>query len=575
MDLGNTEVEDGVLSLQSDSDNAATIRTKGYFDLKGDNFDPDQDASVRTNPGKPFTKELADGTTFEGGIEEKDAAYQKVEAERVLPPDSGGVKIPAGVYIFTDGDADGGRSPSDNVKFFDMTWDDYRDGLMDDDPSTPIEANVDPKFLEMVELDAADVTLTRNGTGEVSNEKRDLIRVTGDVEILDPEGKGFTVVPERGAKQKAGTDSGPGDVDPGSWDSTETEANTGMVMDQLQGLGGFGGATGSIGFEVTLQDGTSVKAVTIAGATIYQPSNGAQLFWQEAVAGNPMTVAGASQIPYTEPDGAQFNAIGPNESLLQVDDVQAFANFFGIQGPPGQASDPLHIPETHPETGQPIGIGNPPEADKTVPQDIEIVFDPADDKDSAFIRSQGDIFLGTHLSGEGGGVVSGGQVDLIGFGINIRAKTDQNMDERQERTGVAIYGTDGINISTYDERRNSYWDVEVKGAVFTEGNLFLRMGEDPLTSGEDPPWGLLDFEGSMIALGDAPYVETDDSKNFTNFLTDGEDPDTTPYDFNENDGRVDMIARGVRLFYDPRYLAPLLEEGAINPTFTALSVVER
>ena len=288
-----------------------------------------------------------------------------------------------------------------------------------------------------------------------------------------------------------------------------------------------------------------------------------------------MTVAGASQIPYTEPDGAQFNAIGPNESLLQVDDVQAFANFFGIQGPPGQASDPLHIPETHPETGQPIGIGNPPEADKTVPQDIEIVFDPADDKDSAFIRSQGDIFLGTHLSGEGGGVVSGGQVDLIGFGINIRAKTDQNMDERQERTGVAIYGTDGINISTYDERRNSYWDVEVKGAVFTEGNLFLRMGEDPLTSGEDPPWGLLDFEGSMIALGDAPYVETDDSKNFTNFLTDGEDPDTTPYDFNENDGRVDMIARGVRLFYDPRYLAPLLEEGAINPTFTALSVVER
>lgn len=115
----------------------------------------------------------------------------------------------------------------------------------------------------------------------------------------------------------------------------------------------------------------------------------------------------------------------------------------------------------------------------------------------------------------------------------------------------------------------------MKGAVFTEGNLFLRMGEDPLTSGEDPPWGLLDFEGSMIALGDAPYVETDDSKNFTNFLTDGEDPDTTPYDFNENDGRVDMIARGVRLFYDPRYLAPLLEEGAINPTFTALSVVER
>ena len=63
-DLGNAEVKDGVLSLQSDSDNAATVRTKGYFDLKGsDTFDPDQDASVRTNPGHPFEKDLADGST--------------------------------------------------------------------------------------------------------------------------------------------------------------------------------------------------------------------------------------------------------------------------------------------------------------------------------------------------------------------------------------------------------------------------------------------------------------------------------------------------------------------------------
>ncbi len=589
-DLGNAEVKDGVLSLQSDSDNAATVRTKGYFDLKGsDTFDPDQDASVRTNPGHPFEKDLADGSTFRGGIEEKDAAYQKVEWERIKNSEQSGgaVTLPGGVYIFTDGDTDSSsRSPENNVKYFDMPWSQYKAELMDTDPDTPRSSDVPPEFLGMVELDAVDVTLKRNGTGELSHEKRDVIRVTGDVDISDPDSKGFTVVPERGARQQAGDDGASG----GSVEGDDLAVFVaGWTTPQKVDRGG----ESAIDIKRLTKAPPPVQPVTEAVQIIANPGDPAvatfsysqtngysvnsggetaffDLITQNGrfyVTGDPFTLdtQGAAAI------GLSLTSAGGSLIEVSVTDMGLYAQSLGYAYTPGD-TDPLHIPKKHPDTGADISLDGGP-ADETVPQDIEIVFDPAEGNETAFIRSDkeypSDIFLGAHLSGEGGGVISNRSVNLIGFGINIRAKTEQNMSERQERTGVAIYGKDGINISTYDERRNSYWDVEVKGAVFTEGNLFLRMGEDALASGDNPPWGLLDFEGSMIALGDAPFVESDDLENLL------ETPDDQPYPFKENEGRVDMIARGVRLFYDPRYLAPLLEESTINPTFSALSVVER
>ncbi|MCA9776023.1 MAG: hypothetical protein KC800_04875, partial [Candidatus Eremiobacteraeota bacterium] len=498
---------DGVLSLQSDSDNVAGIRSKGKLDLQrgqgsdaDPKFDPDEDAEVRTNPSAPFSEELADGTTFKGGSEEKDATFLKIEWDKVKNSEqTDALKLPGGVYIFSDGDSDSGRSPDKSVKYFDMSWPQYKAALLDSDPSTPVESAMPAGFLDMVELDQQSVALTRNDGvgGDVSNEKRDIIKVTGDISIEDPDGKGFTIVPERGARQKAGTDSDSGDVDPPSWDSGEAETNTTTVTDTLSSLGGWDLTPGGE-FNIKLTDGSSIRAVDINGTITYQPANAPQIFWQEAVSGNQMILSGAGSGTYPVIDGANFYKLSASESSLKVNDIQAFAAFFGIQGAPGPANDPLHIPEEDPVTGLPISLDGGP-ADKTVPQDIEVVFEPGEGNDTAFIRSETDIFLGTHLSGEGGGVISNKKVNLIGFGINIDARTDQTADEQKAETGVAIYGKDGINISTYDERRNNYWDVEVAGAVFTEGNIMVRLGEDKLSSGEDPPWGLFNYEGSMTA----------------------------------------------------------------------------
>lgn len=443
----------GVLGLQSSADNVAAVRAKGRLNLTrgqsgggSSKFDPDANAAVHVSSSSPFSEILADGTTFEGGVEETDATFQKIEWEKVKDSQqSTAVSLPGGVYVFTEGDSDSGRTKTGNIKYFDTTWSDYRAKLLAG--QTPPESDVPQAFLDLVELDAEEVTLTgkKNGAKVVFTEKRDLIRLKGDVTVNGA--NGLTIVPQSGALQKAGD----------------------------------------------------------------------------------------------------------------------------------EATDVLHVPNVN---------------DETVPQDIEIVFDPAEGNKSAFIRSTGNIFLGTHLSGRGGGVISSKKVDLVGPGVG---------EGDRRRLSLSIYGKDGINISSFDARRNNYLNLQFDGAVFTENNLSIRLGQDPLgNGGENPEWGVLDFEGSMIALSsdtladpngtgfDVPRPVDPDPGDTRAGGTDGltesgtaggdDDDDGTPIiggGIFRIGGRADMTARGVRLFYEPRYLAPFLEESEICPNFTALSLSER
>jgi hypothetical protein len=613
----------GVLSLQSSSDNIAGIRSKGKLELSrgqgggsSSKFDPDADATVQVNPQTPFNEVLADGSTFEGSEEDLDATFHKIEWDKVKDSEqAGAVTLPGGVYIFTDGGADSGRSLSQNVKYYDMTWDQYRNKLMSG--TVPVESPVPPDFLDMVELDAKSVTLTKieNGNEVEYQEKRDVIRLTGDVTVNDPDSKGLTIVPERGARQKAGSDGeAAGEpIDSGDFaglpDQARIESSSGIMEEMAALLMIGGGATGQFTFNTGTQSEIIVyqPSLPYGGFDFYtngSPGPGATMVGQVALGGGTFDIS-ASNYATTQAvlDGVTYTPQGVVANVassysVQVTDPVAFLASLGISPPPPEllssggsgAVDPLHIPKVDPQTGRVISD------DETVPQDIELVFDPAEGNDSAFIRSDSDIFLGTHLSGEGGGVISNKEVNLVGFGVNIHARANQNIDEVQERTGVAIYGKDGINVSTYDERRNKYWDIEIKGAVFTEGNIFMRLGEDALTSGETPTWGTLDYEGSMIALGhetasaslgagiqpgpgtvENPNSSTESGGTGGTGLTNGPRSQEvgTVTATTTTGGRAEMIARGVRLFYDPRYLAPYVEDTRINPTFTALSVSER
>ena len=570
---------DGVLSLQSDSENIAGIRSKGKVELtrgQGSDlytkFDPDEDAEVRTNPDHPFNTALADGTNFAGGVEDQDATFLQIEADKVMAESEGEITIPGGVYIFKDGDKDSGRTIGNSVEYYDMSWSDYRDARMKKPGAPPLNKQELPQaFKDMVQLDVADVTLTKNdGSGEQVAEKRDVITVTGDVSLLDDDGKGLTIIPERGARQKAGDDAAsPDDPVPPTSNTTVAEGGleagvVGGIHSALLDLSAHGNpdlvninVQSSVG--TLLFNGGSFQSGNVVGFYNSLTSPGASF---EIITAQDITAELQAELPYAD---IQYTG---GKTTITINSPGPALNYSN-----SGSADSLHIPETDPETGEPLF---PEGADQTVPQDIEIVFDPADGNDTAFIRSQSDIFLGTHLSGEGGGVISTKNVNLVGFGINIDAQTASDEQAQVSKTGVAIYGKEGINISTYDERRNNYWDVEINGAVYTEGNIQVRLGEEHESN---PPWGIFSYEGAMIALGGANATSGggigDSGADNPNRTGDGDDNVGGSYTYTASTGRVDMTAGGIRLFYNPRYLAPYLEETSINPTFSALSVVER
>ena len=203
--------------------------------------------------------------------------------------------------------------------------------------------------------------------------------------------------------------------------------------------------------------------------------------------------------------------------------------------------DPFAVPETASD-------------DLTVPQDLEIHFAPSGGE-SAAIRTQGNVILGTHLSGQGGSVVAGGRIDLIGLGIDLNAG-------QGERDGVSLYSQKDITVSTYDQRRNKYWDASIKGVIFAKGNLTVRLGET-VSGGNEPPWGSFDYMGAAIVLGNAPAFMVPPLES------------QMASEKGEGEGNAAMIAKGIRLFYEPKFLAPYVEAERLIPIFGAVSVVEK
>lgn len=574
----------GVLGLQSNSDNFPAIRTKGRMELTRGQagstapmFDPDKDAEVRTSRDErfstPFYNEEGDLDTFVGGEEGASDAFLEITWDKVEESeDTDAIVLPAGVYFFSDGDqAPGTRSEGASTGYYAMNWEDYRQAKIDG--TLPPPSPVPTALAEKLELDSRSVT-----DADGNEDFRDVITIDQDVRVeITGDVTDLVIVPERGARQKAGTDGtaegvpiAPGDF--GSLPGPEQLEGTTQVLQHFSD-GAFPGepslsmlvTSGGVTRPVTFDPGLPNNGITGPTQAVTVPAALGDGYFtltnQEAD-----TAASSFQ-------GVEFTDVPPPfpgapvmTREMRVTNPALFLSGFPSASPlyaaAGAATpDELHIP------------ADSPDADGTVPQDIEIEFAPPEGG-SAFIRSDGDIFLGTHISGTGGGIFSKKKIDMIGFGVDLEAKADSS-----EKDGVAIYGEQGINISTYDERVNKYWDVDIKGTIFTKGNLDINLGEAPLpdtSSIDDPEWGSFNYRGAIITLGQAHAIEAevDPTNPGTEYTGTGEEDDGfANIDYiNSAVGHTNMIARGVRLFYDPSFLAPYLEAEKINPTFAPVSV---
>lgn len=578
----------GVLSIQADSENSASLRSKGEVRLArgqtqggGYLFDPDQDAEVKFGSGTfdPLTRP---GVTYSRQAEGAEDPFLEIAWDKVAQSkQSDPIEIPAGVYIFSGGNLDSGRSVSNNVKYYAMTWPEYRQAKVNGTPLT--ESPLPAAFADRIQLDAKDVTVTSgSGASQVTNsEKRDLITFEKDVQVT-PVGnlKDLTIIPERGARQMAGSDGSAGGepipvselplTDPAVLSAGEDFYLRLNLMTTITPTPGAFVMTID-GQEYPTTDGTVPAAARIPLLT-------------KVLTGGTVTVTQSQAFSITPSEQSSSgitavyaNTMGLGEVEVTFENPSTFlgGNYPALITPGTEGSTDDRVIPKDPNAIVP--------ADETVPQDVELVFAPEDNAGSSFVRAEGDVYLGTHISGEGGGLVAGGNLDIIGLGIDLHARADSS-----ERDGVALYARKNINISTYDERRNKYWDVDVMGAIFTYGNLKARLGEALLPSGQDNPnWGVFNYEGSIISLGsanasqggDLDFYDPDQGDNGTEGTegTDGTEnlEEVSGLQVTNLEGHTTMIASGIRLFFDPRYLAPYLENTTLNPTFTPLSVVVR
>jgi len=548
MQRADLTVGDELLAIRSSEDNQARLRAKGEVNLQrkegtsGAFFDPDDNAQVLVGETETFSQTTVDGDSFTGGVEQADDPFLDITWAQASSSDHTPVPIPAGVYVFTEGNIDSGRTIADNVQYYEMTWDEYEGRMSGEIPGgLPAPEPADTALASRIQLDQ-DVMV--NGTPE----KRDIITFEQDMEVVASGGvEDLVIAPLRGARQKAPT--GTGEL---SFPNPSGDKDTDGERD------GFQGARNSLGHLLTgigyPTNNFAVKLITQDRVVYYNPAfpdggfsggfsdaqavitemttpGGGVILPQEYTPDSPTWLEQPGTSPYEPIDDP---LIGADSTKVEFSHLSTFLDDLPSGTPlePTEEDDPTFIEKD--ADGNPIDDG-------TVPQDIEIVFEPGSDVDSAFLRSEGNIFLGTHLSGEGGGILSEKKLDLIGFGIDLEALADGN-----ERDGLAFYGAEGINISTYDLEKNLFWDVNIGGVIFSQNGIVARLGQElfDLSASpvdEHPPWGFWNFRGSLIA----------------------------------RNGGWTSQAEGFDNFYDPSFLAPFLEEEEVNPTFAPVSVVVR
>lgn len=595
---------DGLLRLSA-ADQTAVMRTKGESHLgqapgrtAAVNFFPDMHSEVRVGQGG-FSVKAQAGQEFTVGTEGAQEALMDIAWAEVSQSDQADrLRLPAGVYAVAAGDSDSldlGR-----VRYFPMTFAEYRTHLVAG--TTPPSAPVPQAFLDCVQLNGKEWTAPDGAV-----EKRDLIVFDRDVEVTEAGGvQDLAIVPLRGAREKAISDSTV-PVTPSTFMALSPEVHVdagSAIMTYLHQTVQSTGHTGDFSFSVdgrshtyrpaegSLSGGTfgdlalavvQGKRLTFVSGLLpsqglpgapLSPSTGGGSFESDSTTGGTATIGTTRKGPIVEQTnsgGMTLNNTGPDFEYgttggggsgaagggagsvhLTVNDLGSFLSAVNEANPlpPGVLeidADPNAVPAS---------VG---EEDKTVPQDIEIAFQPGEGK-SAAIRTSGNVLLGTHISGEGGAVVAGGRIDVVGLGIDLHAG-------QGERDGISLYAQKDIRISTYDARRNRYWDASIKGVIFTRQNLMVRLGEIlPSTSTNPPTWGTFDFMGSAIVLGTAPpfVVRPQWAGGTLNGAV-----VLPPV------GNAAFVAQGMRFFYEPKFLAPYVESDRLLPKFRAVSLVER
>ena len=283
-------------------------------------------------------------------------------------------------------------------------------------------------------------------------------------------------------------------------------------------------------------DGSEIHEMlkTLAPVGDFSDPGGNGIHWDQ----NVMTVYGSGPraVTYLFSGGNMHTTNSPNGTLLSP------------QGADRYIIDPAAFDDfvANPGTGRDMETLNLGAAtDSLAPQDFEVRFEGADGGPASLATTgNGDIRFGADLSGENASIKAGGQIRIVGVGVDLSADPDA------ERAGVSLYARDDIFISTLrphedDPTLYDYVDVQLKGIVYSWKNITVEVG------GEKHAGRKFDLRGAMVAYGG--------------------DPSAPPV---AGQGNVYLTADSVNLTFDPAYLTSWMPSAPTSVQMTNLSTHE-
>ncbi|MGE0489393.1 MAG: hypothetical protein AB7S38_09280 [Vulcanimicrobiota bacterium] len=475
----------GQVELASASDAAPRIRSKAELEVT--NGGPVNLEATSTSAGELLAKSTItanEGANVNRGVESNDDFY-RVAWDQLKKADSTNDTVPAGVYVFWEADS--------SFHYYDMNYEDYVDAI-----------TANPGLAGSV-VTGGPLGLGTNASGKPT------LRITDSVYVESTLAgtQDLTVIPRHGAAEQPPSPGTPVDISSAPTYLAANPADLQDFLSQVASNGQYTSPYGSGQLNWDIPSGTVVA------------SGSASMLLSELFSGQTFTAVGGAALtnpPYTS---------GPGTS---VSNSAANTYISATYSSGGVAPEELQF------------LNEASVSDSITPQDLQFEIDPTGEY--AAVTSEGDIRIGGRLKGEGASLIAGGQIRLAGLGIDLAANPGAVAE------GFSLYSREDIVIAPLQKVGTSYdyFDVKLKGVVYSWGDFIGKLGHDDVTR-----WGKLNIQGTVIAYGGDPSVEQ-------------------PGDSSLLGGHITVKAEAVKFVLAPSYLLDLAN---LNPAGLKLLLISQ
>lgn len=165
------------------------------------------------------------------------------------------------------------------------------------------------------------------------------------------------------------------------------------------------------------------------------------------------------------------------------------------------------------------------------------------------LKSDGSILIAANVKGNGGSIVAGGDIQLVGVGIDVKA------DPNAGPANISLYSQHDIRVSTLSSQKGksyAYTGLNLQGVLYAWNNINILVGETTGDGAEDAQ--AAHIQGAMIAYGGDPS-----KKNLNG----------------QYRGAIDVAAANINLQFDPSYLLGMQGDDAFTISLAPLSLSYR